>query len=398
MSTATSSTPPPATDFLQLDAQLDEEERMLRDTVRRYVADKVLPHITEWYEAGVFPKELAAELGELGLLGMHLEGHGCAGASATQYGLACMELEVGDSGFRSFVSVQGSLAMFPIWAYGSDEQQQRWLPGMAAGELIGCFGLTEHDSGSDPASMTTTARRDGDDWVLSGGKMWITNGGIADVAVVWARDVSSDDRRVRGFVVPTDSPGFTANEVTHKMSLRASVTSELVFEDLRLPADAVLPGIEGMRGPLSCLNEARYGILWGAAGAARACYESALDYALKRPQFGQPIAGFQLTQQKLVEMMVAVNKASLVALHLGRMKDAGTLTPQHVSFGKLDNVRTALEVARMARGVHGANGITGEYPVMRHAANLESVTTYEGTHEIHTLVLGQALTGIGAFR
>jgi glutaryl-CoA dehydrogenase len=388
---------PPADDFLELDQQLSEEERLLRDTVRRYVRDQVLPGIADWYDRGVFPRELATDMGQLGLLGMHLEGYGCAGASATQYGLACMELEAGDSGFRSFVSVQGSLAMFPISAYGSEEHKQRWLPGMAAGELIGCFGLTEHDSGSDPSSMATTARREGDDWVLNGSKMWITNGGVADVAIVWARDASADGR-VRGFVVPTDTPGFSANDVKQKLSLRASVTSELVLEDVRLPGDAVLPGVEGMRGPLSCLNEARYGILWGAAGAARACYESALDYALKRPQFGQPIAGFQLTQQKLVEMMLAVNKASLVALHLGRMKDAERLTPQHVSFGKLDNVRTALEVARLARGVHGANGITGEYPIMRHAANLESVYTYEGTHEIHTLILGQALTGIAAFR
>jgi glutaryl-CoA dehydrogenase len=388
---------PPADDFLQLDHELTEEERFLRDTVRRYVGERVLPGIADWYDRGVFPKELATEMGELGLLGMHLEGYGCTGASATQYGLACMELEAGDSGFRSFVSVQGSLAMFPIWAYGSEEHKQRWLPGMAAGELIGCFGLTEHDSGSDPSSMTTTAKRDGDDWILNGTKMWITNGNIADVAVVWARDAGADGR-VRGYVVPTDTPGFTANEVKQKMSLRASVTSELVLDDVRLPADAVLPGVEGMRGPLSCLNEARYGILWGAAGAARACYESALDYSLKRPQFGQPIASFQLTQQKLVEMMLATNKAALVALHLGRLKDAGRLAPQQVSFGKLDNVRTALEVAHLSRGVHGANGVTGEYPVMRHAANLESVYTYEGTHEIHTLILGQTLTGIAAFR
>lgn len=388
-------TAPSATDFLGLQDQFDDEERMVRDTVRRFVTDKVLPGIGDWYDRGVFPKELATEMGSLGLLGMHLEDYGCAGASATQYGIACMEMEAGDSGFRSFVSVQGSLAMFPIRAYGSQEQKERWLPGMAAGELVGCFGLTEHDSGSDPSSMTTVARRDGDDWILNGAKMWITNGGIADVAVVWARDTTDD--RVRGFVVPTDTPGFTTNDVKQKLSLRASVTSELVLQDVRLPADAVLPGVEGMRGPLSCLNEARYGIIWGAAGAARACYESALDYAMKRPQFGQPIAGFQLTQQKLVEMMIAVNKATMLALHLGRLKDAGKLTPQHVSFGKLDNVRVALETARMARGVHGANGITGEYPVMRHAANLESVYTYEGTHEIHTLVLGQALTGIPAF-
>lgn len=396
MSTGTTPPEPSPTDFLGVDRLLSEEERLLRDTVRRFVDDKVLPGIADWYDRGVFPREMATEIGSLGLLGMHLDGYGCAGTSAVQYGLACLELEAGDSGFRSFVSVQGSLAMFPIWKYGSEEQKQRWLPGMAAGELIGCFGLTEHDSGSDPGSMATTARRDGDDWVLNGTKMWITNGGIADVAVVWARDTESG--RVRGFIVPTDTPGFATNEVKQKLSLRASVTSELVLQDVRLPADAVLPGVEGLKGPLSCLNEARYGILWGAVGAARACYESALDYSLKRPQFGQPIAGFQLTQQKLVEMMVDVNKGTLLALHIGRLKDEGQLHPNLVNFGKLDNVRMALETARLSRGVHGANGVTGEYPVMRHAANLESVYTYEGTNEIHTLVLGQAITGIGAFR
>jgi glutaryl-CoA dehydrogenase len=395
MSTGSAPSPRPD-DFLELDRELDEEERVLRDTVRRYVREQVLPSIADWYDRGVFPKQMATEIGALGLLGMHLEGFGCTGASATQYGLACMELEAGDSGFRSFVSVQGSLAMFPIRAYGSGEQKEQWLPGMAAGDLIGCFGLTEHDSGSDPSSMTTTARRDGGDWVLNGTKMWITNGGIADVAIVWGRE--SESGRVRGFVVPTDTPGFTTNNVKQKLSLRASVTSELVLVDVRLPSDAVLPGIEGMKGPLSCLNEARYGILWGAAGAARSCYESALDYALKRPQFGQPIAGFQLIQRKLVEMMIAANKAALVALHLGRLKDTGRLSPEQVSFGKLDNVRTALEIARSARSVMGANGVTAEYDVMRHALNLESVSTYEGTHEIHTLVLGQAITGIGAFR
>ncbi len=396
MTTSTGPAPSPR-DFLGVDRLLSEEERLLRDTVRRFVDDKVLPGIADWYDRGVFPREMATEIGSLGLLGMHLAGYGCAGTSAVQYGLACLELEAGDSGFRSFVSVQGSLAMFPIWRYGSEEQKQQWLPGMAAGELIGCFGLTEHDSGSDPGSMATTARRDGDDWVLNGTKMWITNGGIADVAVVWARD-TSDDGRVRGFIVPTDTPGFTTNEVKQKLSLRASVTSELVLQDVRLPADAVLPGVEGLKGPLSCLNEARYGILWGAVGAARACYESALDYSLKRPQFGQPIAGFQLTQQKLVRMMVDVNKGTLLALHIGRLKDDGQLHPNLVNFGKLDNVAMALETARLSRGVHGANGVTGEYPVMRHAANLESVYTYEGTNEIHTLVLGQAITGIAAFR
>jgi len=388
-------TPIDPKDVLGIDASYDGEEVMLRDSVRRFVRERVLPGVMGWYEEGVFPVEMAREMGDLGLLGMHLDGYGCAGASATQYGIACLELEAGDSGFRSFVSVQGSLAMFPIRAFGSEEQKQRWLPLLASGEAIGCFGLTEHDSGSDPGSMTTTARRDGDDWVIDGGKMWITNGSLADIAIVWAVDTSSG--KVRGFVVPTDTPGFQANKVQHKLSLRASVTSELVFTGMRLPGDAVLPGVEGLKGPLACLNEARFGILWGAVGAARACYESALDYAGTREQFGVPIAKFQLTQQKLVEMMLGVNKAHLVALHLGRMKDAGTLSSTLVSFGKLDNVRVAMDVARTARGLHGGSGITGEYPIMRHMANLESVFTYEGTNEIHTLILGQALTGISAF-
>ena len=382
-----------ARDFLQLDALLDDEERLLRDTVRQFVSDRILPDIAEWFEAGIFPKELAKEMGALGLLGMHLEGYGCAGTSATQYGLACTELEAGDAGARSFASVQGSLSMFPIWAFGDEEQKQEWLPQMAAGEKIGCFGLTESDSGSDPSSMRTNARRDGDDWVLSGSKMWITNGGIADVAVVWAQT----DDGIRGFIVPTDSVGFSSNDIHRKLSLRASVTSELVFEDVRLPGSAVLPGVTGMRGPLSCLNEARFGVLFGAIGSARACYEAALDYSKERIQFGKPIAAFQLTQRKLVDMLVAVNRGMLVALHLGRMKDAGTLDPTHVSFGKLDNVRVALEVARSARSVLGANGITLEYPVIRHMNNLESVFTYEGTNEIHTLILGQAITGENAF-
>jgi glutaryl-CoA dehydrogenase len=381
-------------DLLALGATLDEQERLLRDTVRRFVTDRVLPEVAGWYEAGTFPRELAPELGQLGLLGMHLDGYGCAGTSATEYGLACLELEAGDSGLRSFVSVQGSLAMFPIHAFGSDEQKERWLPGMAAGELIGCFGLTEPDSGSDPASMRTVAKRDGSDWVLDGTKMWITNGGIADVAIVWART----DDGVRGFVVPTDTPGFSTRDVPPKVSLRASITSELVLEDVRLPADAVLPGVTGMRGPLSCLNEARFGILFGAVGAGRACYESALDYAGTREQFDRPIASFQLTQRKLVEMMIAVNRGHLLARHLGRLKDQDELTSTQVSFGKLDNVRMALEVAREARSVLGASGITLEYPVIRHLTNLESVVTYEGTGEIHTLVLGQAITGIPAFR
>ena len=380
-------------DFLQLDALLDDEEKLLRDTVRQFVAERILPDIAEWFESGTFPKELAKEMGALGLLGMHLEGYGCAGTSATQYGLACTELEAGDAGARSFASVQGSLSMFPIWAFGDEEQKQEWLPPMAAGEKIGCFGLTEPDSGSDPSSMRTNARRDGGDWVLNGTKMWITNGGIADVALVWAQT----DDGIRGFIVPTESTGFSTNDIHGKLSLRASVTSELVLDDVRLPDSAVLPDVTGMRGPLSCLNEARFGVLFGAMGSARACYEAALDYSGERSQFGKPIAGFQLTQRKLVNMLVTVNRGMLLAIHLGRMKDAGTLDPVHVSFGKLDNVRTALEVARSARSVLGANGITLEYPVIRHMNNLESVYTYEGTNEIHTLILGQAITGENAF-
>jgi glutaryl-CoA dehydrogenase len=380
-------------DVLAIDALLDEEEKLVRDTVRRFVHDRILPEVAEWYEEGVFPKEIAKEMGSLGLLGMHLDGYGCAGTSAVAYGLASTELEAGDTGTRSFVSVQGSLAMFPIWAFGSEEQKQEWLPQMAAGEAVGCFGLTEADSGSDPGSMRTHARSDGADWVLNGSKMWITNGSIADVAVVWART----DDGIRGFVVPTDTSGFSTNLIHHKLSLRASITSELVLDDVRLPADAVLPGVAGLKGPLSCLNEARFGILFGAVGAARACYEAALDYSKERIQFGVPIASFQLTQQKLVEMMVSVNRGMLLALHLGRMKDLGTLAAEHVSFGKLDNVRMALDVARTARSVLGANGITLEYPVARHMSNLESVYTYEGTNEIHTLILGQAITGIAAF-
>jgi glutaryl-CoA dehydrogenase len=380
-------------DLLNISRLLTPEEQLVQATTRQFVEDRVLPGIADWYDEGVFPRELIKEMGELGLLGMHLDGYGCSGTNAVSYGLACLEMEAGDSGFRSFVSVQGSLAMFPIWAFGSEEQKEEWLPRMAAGDAIGCFGLTEADSGSDPSSMKTTARRDGSDWVLNGSKMWITNGGIADVAIVWART----DDGVRGFVVPTDSPGFTANNIHKKSSLRASVTSELVFDDLRLPDGAVLPNVSGMRGPLSCLNEARFGILCGVVGAARACYEAALSYSTERVQFGTPIAGFQLTQRKLVEMAVTVNKAMLVALHLGRLKDDHLITPAQVSFGKMDNVRGALDVAREARSVLGANGITLEYPVIRHMNNLESVYTYEGTNEIHTLILGQALTGLSAF-
>jgi glutaryl-CoA dehydrogenase len=381
-------------DLLGLNRLLSDEERAVRETVRDWVKSRILPEIAEWFERGELPsRELARELGGMGLLGMHLEGYGTAGASAVMYGLACHELEYGDSGVRSLVSVQGSLAMFPIWKYGSEEQKQEWLPRMAAGEAIGCFGLTEPDVGSDPASMRTTAKRDGSDWVLNGTKMWITSGSVADVAVVWART----DEGVRGFVVPTDAPGFTANDIERKISLRASVTSELVLDGVRLPEDAALPGVTGMRGPLSCLTEARYGIVWGSMGSARACFDAALDYATTRQQFGKPIGAFQLTQRKLVDMAVEINKGMLLALHLGRMKDEGRARPEHVSFGKLNNVREALEICREARGVLGANGITLEYPVVRHMNNLESVYTYEGTNEIQTLILGKALTGLDAF-
>jgi glutaryl-CoA dehydrogenase len=381
-------------DFLRIDALLSDEERMIRDTVRAYVREQLLPQVPEWFERGSLPRETARGLGSLGLLGMHLEGYGCAGTSAVAYGLACLELEAGDSGLRSLVSVQGSLSMFAIWRYGSEEQKQEWLPRMAAGEAIGCFGLTEPDAGSDPGSMRTRARRDGDDWVLSGTKMWITNGSVADVAVVWART----DEGVRGFLVPAGTPGFTTQDIHQKLSLRASVTSELILDDVRLPAAAQLPEAAGLRAPLSCLSEARFGIVFGAVGAARACYESALDYSVTREQFGKPIAGFQLTQAKLAQMLVKVNQGTLLALHLGRMKDGGTLRPEHVSFGKLANVNAALEVAREARQVLGANGITLEYPVIRHMNNLESVVTYEGTADVHTLVLGQAITGLAAYR
>jgi glutaryl-CoA dehydrogenase len=383
-------------DFLNLDALLSDEERAIRDTVRAFVAKEVVPHVGDWFEAATIPRELAPALGRLGLLGMHLTGYDCAGASATAYGLACMELEAGDSGVRSLVSVQGSLAMYAIWRWGSEEQKQEWLPRMAAGEAIGCFGLTEPDAGSDPGSMRTRARRapDGSDWILNGAKMWITNGSIADVAVVWART----DDGVLGFLVPRGAPGFSAPEIKKKLSLRASVTSELVLDDVRLPDSARLPEVSSLRGPLSCLNEARYGIVWGAAGAGRACFEAALSYAKERIQFDRPIAATQIQQQKLAYMALEVNRASLVALHLGRMKDAGTLRPEHVSMGKLGNVNGALEVARSARQVLGASGVTLEYPVIRHMSNLESVVTYEGTADIHALVIGHALTGIQAFR
>ena len=391
--TNTSLTPDPH-DFLELEQLLSEEERMVAHTVRQLVTEKLKPNVGEWFENCEFPRELATEFGKLGMLGMHLSGYGCAGMSAVSYGSACLELEAGDSGFRSFVSVQGSLAMFPIWKFGSEEQKQEWLPRMAAGEAIGCFGLTEPDSGSDPSSMRTTARRDGDDWVLDGTKMWITNGSIADVAVIWAQT----DEGIRGFVVDTKTTGFSARTVERKLSLRASVTAELVLDNVRLPASAVLPGVKGIKGPLSCLNEARFGILFGAVGAARDCYETALEYTTNRTQFGKPLAGFQLTQAKLADMLIRVNRGHLLALHLGKLKDAGRLAPAQISFGKKDNVAQALEVAREARGMLGASGITLEYPVIRHMNNLESVYTYEGTNEVHTLVLGQAVTKVGAFR
>ena len=385
---------PDPSDFLDIDSLLSEEEKLLRGTVRDYVEKEITPHIGDWWEEGILPQEqLAKEFGDIGLLGMHLEGYGCAGTSATAYGLACLELEAGDSGIRSFVSVQGSLAMFPIWEFGSEEQKQEWLPRMATGEVIGCFGLTEADSGSDPSSMRTNAKRDGSDWIINGSKMWITNGSIAGVAIVWARTEDG----IRGFIIPTDTPGFSAPEIKKKASLRASVTSELILDNVRVPDAFVLPGVSSMRGPLSCLNEARFGIAFGAIGAARACYETALDYSLEREQFGAPIGSFQLTQKKLVDMMVAVQRGTLIALHLGRRKDEGKITPEQVSFGKFDNVRNALEVARTARSILGANGITLEYPVMRHMANLETVITYEGTNEIHTLLMGQAITGLNAF-
>lgn len=381
--------------LLRIDDLLDDEERQIRDTVRALVKSRIAPDIATWYEEGELPvRELAAELGELGLLGMHLQGYGCAGTSAVAYGLACLELEAGDSGIRSLVSVQGSLAMFALHAFGSEEQKQQWLPEMAAGRKIGCFGLTEPDFGSDPAGMRTRAVRSGDDWVLDGTKMWITNGSMADIAIVWART----DDGVRGFAVPTDTPGFTAHTIKSKMSLRASVTSELVLDGVRLPDSARLPGATSLRAPLSCLNEARFGIVFGAVGAARDCLETALTYAQSRRQFDRPIAGFQLTQQKLADMTLEYGKSYLLALHLGRAKDATGLRPEEVSLGKLNNVREAIAIARTARTVLGASGITGEYPVMRHANNLESVLTYEGTSEMHTLMIGQALTGTAAFR
>lgn len=384
---------PAASDLYNIDHLLSEEERMVRDTVRKFVRERVLPIIGTHFEAGTFPRELVSEIAALGLLGMHLEGYGCAGLSAVCYGLVCQELEAGDSGIRSFVSVQGSLAMYPIWAFGSEAQKEHWLPRMARGEAIGCFGLTEPDRGSDAAHMQTSARLDGDAYILNGTKMWITNGSIADVAVVWAQTSEG----IRGFLVERGTPGFSTSNIHQKLSLRASVTSELHFSDCRVPVQNMLPNVLGMRGPLSCLNEARYGIAWGVTGAARTCYETALEYAKTRIQFGRPIAGFQLVQNKLVIMATELVKAQLLALQLGRLKDEGLMHPVQISLAKRNNVREALHTAREARSVLGANGITLEYPIIRHMNNLESVFTYEGTDDIHTLIIGQAITGENAF-
>jgi glutaryl-CoA dehydrogenase len=385
---------PAPIDLLRVDDELNDEERLVRDTVRKFTAAQVMPNVADWFEAGTVPKEIFPELGALGLLGMHLKGYGCAGMGAIAYGVACRELEAADSGLRSMVSVQGSLAMFPIWKYGSDEQKEEWLPRMASGQAIGCFGLTEPDHGSDPGSMKTQAKKDGSDWVLNGSKMWITNGGVADIAVVWARTEGG----IRGFLVPRGARGFSTRNIHKKLSLRASVTSELHLDEVKLPGSAALPGVQGLKGPLSCLSEARFGILWGVTGAARACFEAATEYARTREQFGQKIGGFQLTQRKLAWMLADLQRAQLLALHIGRLKEAHTITPEQISLGKMSNVRTAIDIARQARTILGANGITLEYPVIRHANNLESVLTYEGTEEIHTLALGHAITGISAYR
>lgn len=385
----------PPLELFSIDSLLSEEEQAIRNTVRRYCDDKIRPHISEWFETARIPiRELAKELGSLGLLGMHLQGYECAGTSATSYGLACMELEAADSGIRSLVSVQGSLAMYAIYRFGSDEQKKTWLPKMAAGETIGCFGLTEPDYGSNPGGMRTSAVRDGSDWVLNGTKMWITNGSVADIAIVWAQTESG----IRGFVVPADVAGFSASEIKQKMSLRASVTSELVLEDVRLPQTSLLPMARGLSGPLSCLSEARFGIVFGALGAARECLETAIAYTQTRQVFDKPLAAYQLTQQKLANMSLELGKGMLLALHLGRLKDAGKIRDEQISIGKLNNVRESIAIARECRTILGANGISLEYPVIRHANNLESVLTYEGTSEVHQLVIGKALTGESAFR
>ena len=382
-----------ATDFYCIQDLLGDEERLVQSTVARFVDERFLPIVAAHYERGTFPTEIVPELARLGLFGMHLQGYGAAGLSNVAYGVACQELERGDSGLRSFVSVQGSLCMFPIHRYGSDAQKQRWLPAMARGEVIGCFGLTEPDFGSNPAGMATRARRDGSDWILDGTKRWITNGNLADLAVVWARS----EEGIRGFLVARGTRGFEAREIHHKLSMRASVTSELVLDGCRIPAEAELPGAQGLKAPLSCLNEARFGIVWGALGAAIACYQSALEYAKTRVQFDRPIAGFQLTQEKLANMITEITKGQLLALQLGRLKDQGRATPAQISMAKMNNVREALRIAREARGILGANGISLEYPVMRHMNNLETVLTYEGTNEVHTLAVGEAITGLSAF-
>ena len=381
-------------DYVGVDALLSDDEKAIRDAVREVVRDRILPEVGDWFDKGILPREVFTEFGQMGFLGAHLEGYGCAGVNAVSYGLINHELEYGDSGLRSAVSVQGSLAMFAIWRWGSEEQKQQYLPRMAAGEVICCFGLTEADAGSDPGSMRTHARQDGGDWIINGSKMWITNGTIADIAIVWAQT----DDGIQGFIIEKGMPGFTAPEIHKKLSLRASITSELVMADVRVPDENRLPGVQSLRGPLSCLNEARYGIVWGVVGAARACYEEALSYATERIVFEKPLTAYQLTQQKLAEMVLEINRGMLMALHLGRMKDEGKLRPEHVSLGKMGNARGALEIARSARSILGGNGITLEYPVIRHMNNLESVFTYEGTHEVHTLVVGGAVTGVQAFR
>jgi glutaryl-CoA dehydrogenase len=386
-------------DFLGVDAHLSGEEKRVRAEVRSFVEERIRPNIKDWWEKAIFPREIVPQMGELGLLGMHLKGYGCAGKGAVAYGLACMEVEAGDSGIRTFISVQGSLAMSAIHKFGSEEHKQDWLPPMARGEAIGCFGLTEPEAGSDPASMKTFARRspDGSGWIINGSKRWIGLATLADVAVIWAR-TDEEDNPVRGFLVPTDAPGFSATDITAKVSMRASVQCDISLEDVRLPEGAMLPEAKGLKGPFACLNEARYGIVWGSMGAARDCFETALGYAREREQFGQPIASFQLIQEKLVNMKLEIEKGTLLALHLGRMKDEGTLLPEHISFGKLNNVREAIKIAREARTILGGNGVTLDYSPLRHANNLESVLTYEGTSEVHTLVLGNAITGIPAFR